>query len=148
MEKEINGKVYTEGKHHDIEELREIIKILRSPDGCPWDKSQTNESMKPCLTNESQEVLDAIDAKDDDNLCEELGDVLLQILLHSEIASERGAFSFDDVIQVLADKMIRRHPYVFSDETVPESQEERHARWQAIKAEEKRKKAEKSQEKK
>ena len=93
-----NGKTYVEGEEHDMEELLEIISILRCPQGCPWDREQTHKSLKKCLADETEEVLAAIDNKDDRNLCEELGDVLLQVLLHSEIAKERGAFDFSDVV--------------------------------------------------
>ena len=96
--REINGKTYIEGEKHNMAELLEIISILRSPEGCPWDREQTHESLKECLQNETQEVLEAVDKKDDENFCEELGDVLLQILLNCEIASERGAFDFSDVV--------------------------------------------------
>ena len=84
-----NGKEYVEKQSHDYTELREIISILRSPEGCPWDREQTPESLKKCLTDEVDEVLQAIDNRDPENLCEELGDVLLQLLLIAEIAKER-----------------------------------------------------------
>lgn len=131
-----NGKEYIEKEAHDFEELREIISILRSENGCKWDRAQTHETLKKCLTDECEEVLQAIDHKDDVNLCEELGDVLLQVLLHSEIAKERGAFTLDDVIQTLSEKMIRRHPHVFGD-VVVNSPEESLALWKAIKKKEK-----------
>ncbi len=131
-----NGIEYHEKDVHDFEELREIIKILRSENGCKWDRSQTHETLKKCLTDECDEVLQAIDNKDDANLCEELGDILLQVLLHSEIASERGAFTLDDVIQCLSEKMIRRHPHVFGDAVV-NTPEESLALWNAIKKQEK-----------
>lgn len=132
-----DGKVYTEGVEHDMAELLEIISILRSPQGCPWDREQTHESLKKCLTDETEEVLQAIDNRDDRNLCEELGDVLLQVLLNSEIAKERGAFDFSDVVQTLADKMIRRHPHVFGDVKTPESGEEALQLWKEVKKKEK-----------
>ena len=92
--KEHNGKVYIENAPHNMEELLEIITVLRSPEGCSWDRAQTHESLKECLTEESEEVLQAIDKQDDENLCEELGDLLMQVLVHCEIAKERGAFDF------------------------------------------------------
>ena len=138
-----NGKEYVEQEVHDFEELREIITILRSENGCKWDKAQTHESLKVCLTDECEEVLQAIDKKDDENLCEELGDVLLQVLLHSEIAKERGAFTLDDVIQTLSEKMIRRHPHVFGD-VIVNTPEESLALWKQIKVKEKAAKAEKA----
>lgn len=132
-----NGKVYIEGEKHDMEELLEIISILRCPQGCPWDREQTHESLKKCLTDETEEVLQAIDKRDDKNLCEELGDVLLQVLLNSEIAKERGAFDFSDVVQTLSDKMIRRHPHVFGDVKTSENGEEALQLWREVKKKEK-----------
>lgn len=139
--KEINGKEYIEKAPHDMEELLEIITILRSPQGCPWDRAQTHESMIKCLQDESEEVIKAIEKRDDDNLCEELGDVLLQVLLHAEIAKERGAFDFSDVVQMLSEKMIRRHPHVFDEIDPAETKEEGLARWNAIKQREKEERA-------
>lgn len=133
-------KKYTEGSIHSMEELLEIIHILRNPDiGCAWDSVQTHETLKKCLSDECEEVFAAIDNKDDENLCEELGDVMLQVLLNAEIAMERGAFTFDDVINTLSDKLIRRHPHVFSDMKRPETEEEALALWKQVKALEKEK---------
>lgn len=128
-----NGKVYIEKERHDIGELIEIVNILRSPSGCEWDRAQDFNSMKECLKNESQEVLDAIDNKDYKNLCEELGDVLLQVVMNAEIASEMGLFDFNDVVQVVSEKLIRRHPHVFGDEKRPETPEESLALWRKVK---------------
>ena len=122
--KEINGKVYEEKAPHNMEELLEIVTVLRSPEGCSWDRAQTHESMKKCLQDETEEVLQAIDNQDDKNLCEELGDLLLQVLMNAEIARERGVFTFDDVVQQLSEKLIRRHPHVFGDVKRPETPEE------------------------
>ena len=135
--REINGKVYEEKKPHDIAELLEIVTVLRSPDGCPWDREQTHESMKKCLLDETNEVISAIDKKDDENLCEELGDVLLQVLLNCEIASERGVFGFSDVVQTLSEKLIRRHPQVFGDIERPKTPEDSLKLWQSVKKREK-----------
>lgn len=126
-------------KKYNYEELLDIIHQLRSENGCPWDKAQTHESLIPCLCEESEEVVQAIENQDMDNLCEELGDVLLQVLLHAEIASETGAFTIEDVVQGLAEKMVRRHPHVFGDVKV-NSKEEGLALWKSIKMEEKRQK--------
>ncbi len=126
-------------KKYNYEELLDIIHQLRSENGCPWDKAQTHESLIPCLREESEEVVQAIENQDMDNLCEELGDVLLQVLLHAEIASETGAFTIEDVVQGLAEKMVRRHPHVFGDVKV-NSKEEGLALWKSIKMEEKRQK--------
>lgn len=95
--------------------LLEIMAKLRSPEGCPWDREQTSQSLKPYLLEEVYEVLEAIDAGNTSALKEELGDLLLQILFHAQIASEHDQFSFEDIAKVLADKLIRRHPHVFHD---------------------------------
>lgn len=142
--REFNGKIYVEENKHNMSELLEIVSILRSPQGCSWDKAQTFESMRECLKNECQEVIDAIDNKDYENLCEELGDVLLQVLLNAEIASEEGRFNFNDVVQMLAEKLIRRHPHVFGDIKQPETPEEALALWKSVKEKEKLKKANKN----
>lgn len=135
--REYNGKTYVENQPHTMEELLEITTILRSPEGCSWDRAQTHESLKTCLEEEAGEVLQAVEQKDDENLCEELGDLLLQVLLNCEIARERGAFSFQDVVQGLADKLIRRHPHVFGDTKRPENPEEALALWKEVKRQEK-----------
>ena len=96
------------GEKYDFSDLTEIINILRSPGGCPWDIKQTHESLKECLVEESGEVISAIDSHDDENLCEELGDLLLQVVMHAQIAAEEGRFTIDDVIQGVSEKMIRR----------------------------------------
>ena len=131
-----NGKEYTEKAPHDFGELVEIVAVLRSENGCKWDRAQTHETLKKCLTDECGEVLEAIDNRDDENLCEELGDVLLQVLMNAQIAKERGVFTLDDVIQVLCEKLIRRHPHVFGDEVV-ENEEQALALWRKVKEKEK-----------
>ncbi len=131
-----NGKEYTEKAPHDFGELVEIVAVLRSENGCKWDRAQTHETLKKCLTDECEEVLEAIDNRDDENLCEELGDVLLQVLMNAQIAKERGVFTLDDVIQVLCEKLIRRHPHVFGDEVV-ENEEQALALWRKVKEKEK-----------
>ena len=128
-----NGKEYIESEKHDINELIEIVHILSSPDGCEWDRAQNFESMKKCLNDETQEVLDAIDKKDYKNLQEELGDVLLQVIMNSEIAKEQGLFSISDVVQTLCEKLIRRHPHVFGDVPKPTTPEESLKIWRAVK---------------
>ena len=132
-----NGKEYIEKDKHDVGELLEIVNILRSPDGCEWDRAQNFSTMKKCLSDETQEVLDAIDNKDYKNLQEELGDVLLQVVMNSEIASEQGLFDFNDVVQTLCEKLIRRHPHVFGDIEKPTTPEESLKLWRAVKAKEK-----------
>lgn len=131
--REYNGKVYIESEKHDIKELIEIVNILRSPDGCEWDRAQDFNSMKKCLKDETQEVLDAIDKKDYENLKEELGDVLLQVVMNSQIAKEQGLFDFNDVVQMLCEKLIRRHPHVFGDVKKPTTPEESLAIWKSVK---------------
>ena len=133
-----NGKIYEEQKQHDMTELQEIISILCGPEGCPWDKVQTHESLKKCLSDEVEEVFQAVDNHDDENLCEELGDVLMQVLLYCEIAGRQGAFTFEDVVQKVSEKLIRRHPHVFGDVKMPETDEEALELWRSVKAEEKR----------
>lgn len=123
-------------KKYTYEDFLDIIAQLRAPGGCPWDQKQTHESLRDCLLEESQEVLDAIDNKDDENLCEELGDVLLQVVMHAQIAAEEGRFTMDDVVQGVSEKMVRRHPHVFGDVKV-NSVEEGLDLWNAIKAQEK-----------
>lgn len=124
-------------KEYTYEQLLEIIAELRSEHGCPWDRAQTHESMIPCLRDECEEVIEAIQNKDNENLCEELGDVFLQVLLHAQIAREEGRFDMSDIIDGLAKKMIRRHPHVFGDAPQAQSEEEGLANWNAIKAQEK-----------
>ncbi|AHF08885.1 MULTISPECIES: nucleoside triphosphate pyrophosphohydrolase [Dehalobacter] len=106
-----------------LERLTAIMAELRSARGCPWDKEQDHESLKKYLIEETYEVLDAIDSKNMNNLCEELGDLLLQVVFHSRIAEESGRFSLNDVIKGISDKLIRRHPHVFGSVEVASSQE-------------------------
>ncbi len=95
--------------------LCEIVAQLRAPGGCPWDREQTHESLVPGLLEEAYEVADAIRTKDDANLREELGDLLLQVVMHSEIAREEGRFTIEEVAQEVGDKLVRRHPHVFGE---------------------------------
>ena len=114
----------------------DIVAQLRAPDGCVWDRAQTHETLKKYLKEESGEVLEAIDNKDDENLCEELGDLLLQIVLNAQIGAEDGAFTMDDVIQGISEKMVRRHPWVFGDMEI-DSIDENVSLWEQIKKKEK-----------
>jgi tetrapyrrole methylase family protein/MazG family protein len=98
-----------------LEELIKVVDRLRGPDGCPWDKDQTRDSLKPYLVEELYELLEALDENDPDNMKEELGDLLFQIILHSRLAKEEGLFDIYDVIERIVGKMIRRHPHVFGD---------------------------------
>ena len=116
--------------------FREIIAKLRAPDGCPWDREQTHESLKKYLIEEAHELLEAINNEDDEGVIEELGDVLLQVFLHAQIGEDDGYFAMEDVLQAVGSKMIRRHPHVFGDENVVNS-EEVLQNWQEIKKQEK-----------
>lgn len=122
---------------NNINKLIEIVRHLRSPNGCPWDKKQTHQSLKPMLVEECAELLDAIDEKDDENLREELGDILMHIIFHSIIAEEEKRFTFDEVIQEIAEKMERRHPHIFGEKPKIHEADQVVELWQQIKAEEK-----------
>jgi ATP diphosphatase len=114
------------------------MRMLRDKDnGCPWDIEQTLESLSPCVIEEAYEVSDAIAKKDYDNLKEELGDVLLQVIFQAEIANELKLFNFDEIVDTLNKKLIRRHPHVFKDAPKPLSAQEQTQAWDAIKAQEK-----------
>jgi len=118
----------------------EIVKALRNPDGgCPWDLEQNHQTLRPYLIEESYEVLEAIDRADDRELKEELGDLLLQVVLHAQVATDRKAFDITDVINAIADKMVRRHPHVFGSTSVAGSSEVL-KNWELIKTEERNKK--------
>lgn len=127
--------------YKDFSKLRRIIAELRGPNGCPWDLKQTHESLTKYIIEEAYEVVEAIQEQDIDHLIEELGDVLLQVLLHAQIGEDDGYFSIDDVIEGLAAKMVRRHPHVFGDKTA-ETAEDVVRNWQEIKQEEKGKRNE------
>lgn len=120
-----------------FERLHEIVAILRSPEGCPWDREQTHASIRKNLIEETYEVLETIDDDDPEAMCEELGDLLLQIMLHSQMEEEVGTFTVRDVIGGLNDKLIRRHPHVFGDRSA-QSAEDALQTWQDMKAKEKK----------
>jgi tetrapyrrole methylase family protein/MazG family protein len=117
--------------------LKNIVEELRGEHGCPWDKAQTLGSMREDFIEEVYEAVEAIDKMDVENIREELGDVLLHVLLHSQIAAEAGLFTIDDVMEGIAEKLIRRHPHVFGSENISEP-EHVVKRWEEIKAGEKR----------
>lgn len=123
-----------------FEEFQKIIAKLRSPKGCPWDREQTHESLKPACIEEAAEVICGInilkETGNPDNLKEELGDLLLQVVMHAQIAEEEGLFTLDDVIQTVSDKMLRRHPHVFGTANVSGSGDVITA-WEDIKKQEK-----------
>ena len=119
-----------------FDRLVDIIERLRGPDGCPWDRAQTHLSVKNNLLEETYEVVEAIDAQDADKLCEELGDLLMQVVFHAQLARESGGFTVDEVIRGIGDKLVRRHPHVFGDARA-ENPDEVLLQWNAIKREEK-----------
>ncbi|MDD5093554.1 MAG: nucleoside triphosphate pyrophosphohydrolase [Dehalococcoidia bacterium] len=112
--------------------FRRIITRLRAPDGCPWDRKQTHDSLKPYLIEEAYELLEAIETQDSHKICEELGDLLLQIGLHTQIAEERGDFEMADVLRQINEKLVRRHPHVFGNVEVS-GPEEVSLNWEEIK---------------
>jgi nucleoside triphosphate diphosphatase len=118
-------------------ELVRIMERLRGPGGCPWDREQTRESIKPYLIEEAYEVAEAIEDNNIDDLRAELGDLLLQVVFHAEMAREEGLFTITDVIQSISDKLIRRHPHVFGDKEVSDSAEVLR-NWARIKADERK----------
>jgi tetrapyrrole methylase family protein/MazG family protein len=115
--------------------LVEIIARLRAPDGCPWDRKQTHSSLREFLLEECYEVLEALDERDPSKLCDELGDLLLQIVLHTQIAIESGEFELGDVIKSINTKLIHRHPHIFGSVKVKNAEEVAH-NWEALKQEE------------
>ncbi|MBA4534302.1 MULTISPECIES: nucleoside triphosphate pyrophosphohydrolase [Brevibacillus] len=123
-------------KQRQFSYLKEVIATLRGPEGCPWDRKQTHQSLRRYLLEEAYETVEAIDLDDVDALCEELGDVLLQIMLHAQIASEEGYFTIEDIISTLTAKMIRRHPHVFGESKVADA-DAVVVNWEQIKAQEK-----------
>ena len=121
---------------YNMQDLLEIMRILRGAHGCPWDREQTHESIRKNLIEETYEAIEAINKHDDVLLCEELGDVLMQVVFHAQIAEEEGLFTMDDVIQTVTDKMVRRHPHVFGEATVSDTGEVL-TKWEDIKKQEK-----------
>ncbi len=123
-----------------IEELKKVVKRLRAKDGCPWDMVQTHETLKPELIEEASEVLSGInvylETGNGESMKEELGDLLLQIVFHADLAEEEGLFTFEDVAETVKNKMIRRHPHVFG-ETQVEGVKDVLINWESIKKEEK-----------
>ena len=122
---------------YSFDEFMDIIRKLRSKEGCPWDLEQTHESLKTCLIEECYETIEAINNNDSENLCEELGDILLQVALHSVIAEEMQEFDIDDIVSAEAEKMVRRHPHVFGDVIINDS-EGVIKNWEEIKKKEKK----------
>ena len=123
-------------KYPELERLVDIVAVLRSENGCRWDREQTHKSLRPNMLEEAYEAVDAIDDDDIPNLREELGDVLLQVVLHSQIAKDDGDFDIEDVAKELSDKLIHRHPHVFGNQKVS-STDEILSNWDKLKKEEK-----------
>ncbi len=123
-------------KKADIQKLVDLVERLRGENGCPWDREQTRESLKPMLIEEAYEVLDALDSASPDELKEELGDLLFQVVFHAQIAREKGEFRLADIIDRLHEKMIRRHPHVFGSADLRTAQDVLR-NWEDIKAAEK-----------
>lgn len=131
------GKMPKHEQTFDLEPLEDVIKTLRSPDGCPWDIVQTHKSLRRNLIEEVYEVIEAIDLEDEKLLCEELGDLLMQVVFHARMAEEAKMFSMQDVIDGITEKLIRRHPHVFGDVNVKDAGEVL-TNWEAIKRAEKK----------
>jgi XTP/dITP diphosphohydrolase/tetrapyrrole methylase family protein/MazG family protein len=121
-----------------LDELRQTIARLRAPDGCPWDIEQTHQSLVRCLIDEVSELIDTIDREDYPHMREELGDVLIQVVFHAQIASERGQFDLDAVAREVNEKLIRRHPHVFGDHGKIDTADNVILKWEQIKAQEKK----------
>lgn len=129
-----------DGKY-TFEDLKHIVEVLRGENGCPWDRKQTHESLKPCMVEEAAELVSSIRIYDKtgnaENMREELGDILLQVMLHSQIAEEEQIFTLEDVINEISAKMIRRHPHVFGANTKGKNAEDIPVTWEEIKRKEK-----------
>lgn len=121
---------------YSIDDLRAIMARLREPDGCPWDRAQTHQSIKKSMIEETYEALDALDSGDDRAFANELGDVLLQVVFHAQLASERGAFDFDDIVTEICTKLITRHTHVFGSDNA-QNAEEALSNWEKNKKKEK-----------
>lgn len=131
----MDKREFAKKERFDFDDLWELIKLLRSPEGCPWDREQTHQSIRNNFVEEAYEVCEGIDQKNDTILCEELGDMLFQVLFHTSIASDEKRFEPSDVIGGICKKMIHRHPHVFADEAIKKDQIQ--DSWDAIKKKEK-----------
>ena len=120
-----------------IDDLRRTMAKLRAPDGCPWDREQTHQTLARCLIDECSELLDTIDRHDIPHMREELGDVLIQVVFHAQLAAERGDFDFDDIARDINDKLVRRHPHVFGGTATAENATQVIEVWEKVKAGEK-----------
>ena len=128
---------FTRKPRYGYEDLLEIIRLLRSPEGCPWDRVQTHQSIRRGMLEEAYEAAEAIDTDSAALLKEELGDVLMQVVLHAQIAADAGEFTLADVARDIDAKLIRRHPHVFGDAKRPDTPEESLALWKEVKKREK-----------
>ncbi len=127
-----------EEKKYTLDDLVQVIRILRGENGCPWDRVQTHASIRQDMLEEAYEAADAIDKGDMENLCEELGDVLMQVVFHAEIEAERGGFTIEDVIRGICEKMVYRHPHVFGNgEVQADTAEQVLVNWEELKKKEK-----------
>ncbi len=136
MNREEKIKALNTAERYTYEDLLTVVELLRAPGGCPWDAEQTHKSIREDLIEETYEVIEAIDAEDNALLCEELGDVMLQVVFHAQIERESGTFDMNDVLTGICSKLIHRHPHVFADLSVENSTEVL-ANWDKIKSEEK-----------
>lgn len=127
---------FTPKQQYSIQDLLQVVQILRSPEGCPWDRQQSHESIRMNFVEETYEVLDAIAQKDAPLLCEELGDVLLHVIMHSQMEAEKGTFTFEDVCNGVCKKMVYRHPHVFGNAGTQTTDEVINA-WELLKNKEK-----------
>lgn len=136
--KEAIDKLLSKDKYN-FDDLCSLVSVLRSDIGCPWDREQTNKSIRNCLIDETYEFIEGLDNNDDTLMCEELGDVLFQIIFHSDIKKDETAFTVEDVIDGICKKMIMRHPHVFGNVNVNDSSEVL-VNWEIIKNDEKKRK--------
>ncbi len=141
METPLHPSLSSTPPEESLTDVVDILAKLRGPNGCPWDREQTYETIAPYTIGEAYEVSDAIDRKDTEALKSELGDLLFQVVFHARMAEEDGDFTFYDVVEAITEKMVRRHPHVFSNMSF-EDADAQTANWEAHKAEERQKKAE------
>lgn len=132
----IQGSTFSERNRYSFEDLQDIVAVLRAPGGCPWDRKQTHETLRSSMIEEAHEVVGAITKNSMPDLCEELGDVLLQVVLHENIAKQKASFSMQDITSEICEKMIRRHTHIFGD-VVCNTAEEVLQSWEAVKQQEK-----------
>lgn len=123
----------------DIDRFRELVRRLRGEDGCPWDRKQTIQTLAPYIAEEADEVVRAVESGESEDICEELGDVMLIVCMMAQVAEEEGLFGFDDCVRMVSEKVVRRHPHVFGGVDV-EGEQDVIANWREIKEMEKREK--------